>query len=74
MSRAARNPLRTPENLRKFAACVFMMFAANQHEMRRRPANLRTRHHESEVFGGNVLSACLETMVHGPRPDKPRNI
>jgi hypothetical protein len=43
--------------------CVYEL-AANQHEMPT-SGRFRTGHHEPEVLGFNVLSACLETVVHG---------
>jgi hypothetical protein len=41
------------------------MRRVQKHEVRSRATDLRARHHETEVFRFDVLTASLQTMRHG---------
>ena len=51
-------------NLGALAAGMLVMRSADQHEMRRRPADFGTRHHEPEVLRLDVLAALLQAVRH----------
>lgn len=50
-----------------FRAEMGVMGRTDQHEMRRCPADLRTRHHQCEVLLPGVGAAHFEAMAHGHR-------
>jgi hypothetical protein len=47
-----------------FGAGVLVVWSVDQHEMRRGPADLGARHHQSEMLWLNVLTASLEAVCH----------
>ena len=47
-----------------FGAGMLVMRRANQHKMRRGPADLSAGHHGTHVAWLNVLAALLQAMVH----------
>src|SRR5215217_4324808 len=51
-------------DLRAFAAGMLVVLGANQHEVRRGPADLGTSHHDPEMTGLDVLAASFKAVVH----------
>ena len=47
---------------------MFVMRRVQKHKVGSRAAGLRARHHETEMFRFDVLTASLQTMRHG-RPE-----
>src|SRR5690606_1983491 len=52
-------------DLGAFAAGMLVMRRADQHEMRRRSADLGARHHQPEMLRRDMFAAFLEAMPHG---------
>ena len=54
-------------DFRALAADVLVVFGADEHEMRRGPADFRTGHHKLEVLRLGMFAARFEAVSHGHR-------
>src|SRR5665213_2429657 len=51
--------------LSALSADMLVMLGPEQHEMRRRSADFRARHHQAEVRGLDMLATDFQAVVHG---------